>query len=99
MFSTSTHLNQLIIFCGIARNVKVGAYVGTIQLCRNVAFQKQAWTPLLISNSFQNLSKPTGKDGGVLGIKASVPTKAFHDKMAAEDFKTKTMKMLSSIQS
>lgn len=33
--------------------------------------------------------KPTGKDGGFLGSKASVPTKAFQDKMAAEDFKTK----------
>lgn len=99
MFSFSTHLNQLIIFFGIARNVKVGAYVGIIQLCRNVAFQKQAWTPLRISNSFRNLSKPTGKNGGILGIEASVPTKAFHDKMAAKDFKTKTMKVLSSIQS
>ncbi len=45
------------------------------------------------------LLKSTRKDGGLSGTKASVPTKAFHDKMAAKDFKTKTMNVLSSIQS
>jgi len=40
----------------------------------------------------------TRKDGGT-GVPVYIPTKPFHDKMAVEDLKTKTMTMLSSIQS
>lgn len=41
----------------------------------------------------------TGIDGGILSTSVSIPTKPFHDKMAAENLKNKTMMVLSSIQS